>query len=113
MQSAIVSTWTHPIAGRERKSLAYAVEAMDYWGKQASEGKCSQPEVFFSDLGHGMWRVQGDQDTLQQIYDGDEARMLRLKGQLLLENFSTEFWYAGDGAADYLQRWETALSVIE
>lgn len=70
----------------------------DYWGKRAAEGKCTAPEMFFSERGTGLWMVKGDRDVLMQIHDTDEARMLTLKGELLLEAFSVDFCYAGEAA---------------
>lgn len=112
MQTAMVVTWTHPFPGREDKALAYGAEVMEFWGKRASEGKCSEPELFFSERGMGLWIVKGDRDTLLQIHDTDEARMLTFKGDLLLEGFCLDFFYAGDAAADYMTRYATALSSI-
>ncbi len=112
MQAAIVVTWTHPVPGREQKGLAYAAEVEEYWGQRAREGKCSQPETFFSERGGGLWMVKGERDTLMQIHDSDENRMLIFKGDLLLENFSVDICYAGESAADYLQRYASALSTI-
>lgn len=112
MQAAMVVTWTHPIVGREEKALAYGAEVSDFWGGQARAGKCSQPELFFTDAGSGIWMVKGDRDVLMQIHDSDAARMLTLKGEILLENFCLEFFYAGDGAADYMARYQSALMAI-
>ena len=56
--------------------------------------------------------VTGDRDTLMQIHDSDEARMLTFKGELLLEDFSLDFFYAGDSAADYMTRYASALTAI-
>jgi len=112
MQSAMVVTWTRPVPGREQKALAYGVEVMEFWGKRASEGKCSPPELFFSEHGTGLWLVKGDRDTLLLVHDSDEARLLTLKGELLLESFSLDFVYAGDAAVDYMTRYATALSAI-
>lgn len=112
MQTAMVVTWTHPVPGREEKALAYGAEVMEFWGTRASEGKCSQPEMFFSERGTGLWMVRGDRDTLLQVHDTDEAQQLTLKGELLLEGFCLEFFYAGAAAADYMTRYASALSAI-
>ena len=112
MQSAMVATWTHPMAGREEKALAYGAEVMEFWGKQAGQGRCSPPEMLFSERGTGLWMVKGDRDVLLQIHDTDEARLLTLKGELLLEGFSIDFFYAGDAAADYMMRYAAALDAI-
>ena len=112
MQTAMVVTWTHPVPGREDKALAYGAEVTEFWNARAAEGKCSPPELFFSERGTGLWMVKGDRDTLLQIHDADEARLLTLKGELLLEGFSLDFCYAGDAAADYMTRYASALSTI-
>lgn len=112
MQAAMVVTWTHPVVGREGKALAYGAEVSDFWGARAREGKCTEPELFFTDAGSGMWMVKGDRDVLMQIHDSDAARMLTLKGEILLENFCLEIFYAGDSAADYMMRYQSALTAI-
>ncbi|HET7660696.1 MAG TPA: hypothetical protein VFK66_09940 [Oryzihumus sp.] len=112
MQSALVVTWTHPIAGREQKALEYAAEVQDFWGKQAREGRCSEPQIFFSERGTGLWIVSGERDALMQIHDSDEARLLTMKGELLLESFSADIVYTGDSAVDYMQRYGSALSAL-
>lgn len=112
MQTAIVVTWTHPFPGREEKALAYGAEVTDFWGKKAAEGICTEPEIFFSERGTGFWFVKGDRDALLQIHDTDEARLLTFKGELLLENFSVDFFYADEAAADYMTRYASALTTI-
>jgi hypothetical protein len=108
----MVATWTHPIAGREAKALEYGAEVMAFWGKRAAEGKCSEPELFFSERGTGMWMVKGSRDVLLLIHDTDEARLLSMKGELLLEGFGIDFCYADDAAMDYMARYGTALAAI-
>ena len=112
MQSALVITWTHPVVGREEKALAYGVEAQEFWTRQAAAGKCSEPELFFSDAELGFWMVKGDRDTLLAIHDTDEARMLMMKGELLFEAFKAEFYYAGEDATDFMVRYAQALAAI-
>ena len=105
-------TWTHPFQGREEKALAYGAEVMEFWDKRSSEGKCSPPQMFFSERGTGFWMVTGERDTLMQIHDSDEARMLTFKGELLMENFSLDFFYAGDAAAEYMMLYAKALTAV-
>lgn len=112
MQTALVVMWTHPVPGREQKALAYGAEVMEFWGKKASEGLCSTPQLFFSEAGIGLWHVSGERDTLMQIHDSDEARLLTMKGELLLEGFKAEFFYAGEDAIDYMTRYGAALQAI-
>jgi hypothetical protein len=112
MQAAIVVTWTHPFVGREEKALAYGGEVQEFWGKQAAEGKCSPPELFFSETGVGLWFVKRDRDTLMRIHDSDEARMLTMKGELFLDSFKLEFFYTGEAANEYMTRYGAALAAI-
>lgn len=112
MQTALVVTWTHPVVGREQKALAYAAEVAEFWNKQAAEGKCSAPQMFMSEAGTGIWLVTGDRQTLLSIHDTEEARLLTMKGELLLESFKLEIFYAGDAAADYLVTYGSALEAI-
>lgn len=112
MQTAMVVTWTHPIPGREQKSLEYGAEVMEFWGRKAAEGMCSAPQLYFSDRGRGMWVVTGDRDALMAIEGSDEARLLTLKGELLLEEFCVDMFYAGDASADYMARYGAALAAI-
>jgi len=108
----MVVTFSDPIVGREAKAIEYAVEVNEYWTKRAQEGKCSAPELFLTESGTGIWMVKGDRDVLMRIHDSDEARLLTLKGDLLLENFNLQFYYAGDSAADYMMRYQSALNAI-
>lgn len=112
MQSALVVTWTHPVPGREQKALEFAAEVQQYWDGKASEGLCSQPQMFFSERGTGLWIVTGERDTLMKLHDSDESRLFLMKGDLLLENYSADIVYTGDSALDYMQRYGSALSAI-
>jgi hypothetical protein len=112
MQAAMVVTWTHPVVGREEKALAYGIEVQEFWSKKAAEGKCSEPELFFSEAGSAMWFVKGDRDTLMALHDTDEARMLTMKGELLLDAFRLEFFATGDDATDFMLRYGAALVTI-
>jgi hypothetical protein len=112
MQTALVVMWTHPFPGREQKALAYGAEVMEFWGKKAEQGMCSAPHLFFAESGIGLWYVSGERDALMQIHDSDEARLLTMKGELLLESFKAEFFYAGEDAVDYMTRYGAALAAI-
>ena len=71
MDAAMVVSWKLPFPGREKEALDYAREVNEYWGKLATEGKCSPPEIFFSETGgHGLWIIKGDRDTLETLLIG-------------------------------------------
>ncbi len=46
--AALVTTFGSPVRGREAKSLEVFTEFLTFLGKQAAEGRCSQPEPFFA-----------------------------------------------------------------
>lgn len=104
MQAAMVASWTEPIPGREMKALEYGADVTAFWTRQAQGGKCSIPEMFFSERGNGLWMVKGDRDTLVAIHDTDEGQNLTLRGQLMLANFSIDFYTAGDASDAFLTR---------
>jgi hypothetical protein len=112
MQAAVVVSWTHPVVGREAKAVEYGVEVQDYWHRLAQAGECSEPELFLSETGSGIWMVKGEQDTLMRLHDAEQARLLTLKGELLFEGFKLEVLYTGDSAAEHIARYQSALSAI-
>ena len=76
MDTAFITTWKVPFPGREKQALEMAAQADDYWGKHASEGRCTTPEWFFLPSGWGMWMVKGERRALQELAESDEARRL-------------------------------------
>jgi hypothetical protein len=108
MKAAMVVTWKHTIPGREMKALEYGMEVDVFWRKMAAEGKCTIPEMFFSPLGQGMWMVKGDLDVLQKIESTEEAQILTIKGEWLLNDFGYEYFITGDDANDYMGRFAKA-----
>lgn len=105
MDTAIVVTWKMPFPGREKLALDYGAEVNDYWGKFAAEGKCSQPEIFFFETGHGLWMVKGDRDTLVALDAAEATQRLMVKGELLLQDFSAEIVKTGRAAEEHLLRY--------
>ena len=112
MKAAMVASWTHPFPGREEKALAYGAEVEQFWSAQAAEGRCTPPETFFSDAGIGFWIVQGDRDELLRISDSEPARLLTMKGDLLVDSFRVEIYHAGEAAQEYLAQYGTALAAM-
>ena len=95
--AALVSTWGASVRGREAKSLEVFMEFLAYWGKQAAEGRCSEPEAFFaSDGSGGMAIVRGKSDVLMDVATADEALKLIEKGQLIAEDLKTHWYFTGD-----------------
>jgi hypothetical protein len=102
MDAALVVIWTAPIPGREKMALDYGTEVGEYWGKLATEGKCSPPEMFFFSDGHGLWMVKGDIDALWSIHVQEATQRLVTKGRLLLEDFAYDFATTAKSADEYM-----------
>ena len=102
MNVAMVVTWAHPVVGREMKALEYGAEVQGFWRKQAADGKCTEPELFFGSTGTGLWMVKGDQADLNEIWMSPESQRLLAKGALLLGGLGWQSMITGDAADDYL-----------
>ena len=105
MEAAMVVTWTEPIPGREIKAVEYGADVTAYWTQQSEAGKCSAPELFFSERGSGLWLVKGDRDTLMSVHDTEEAQNLMTRGQLLLSDFCVDFVTAGEASNAFMARY--------
>jgi hypothetical protein len=112
MQAAMVVTWTEPVPGREMVAVEYGAEVTAYWTKQAEAGKCSPPEMFFSERGLGLWMVKGDRDTLLTLHDTDESQNLIMRGQLLLSDFSVDFYTAGAASDAFIARYANMAGAL-
>lgn len=42
------------VPGREMKTIEYGAEVQEYRGKLTADGKCSEPEMFFAEIGKEM-----------------------------------------------------------
>jgi hypothetical protein len=94
--AALVTTWGNAVRGREAKALEVFMEFMQWWGKQAAQGKCSEPEAFFASDGYGgMSIVRGKSDVLMELSSSEEALRLISKGQLIVEDLKTHWYYTG------------------
>ena len=102
MDTAMILTWTTPFPGREKKALEFGAEAEEFWGKQASAGRCTPPEWFFLPNGTGMWIIKGDRDVLEGLLAEGQGRKLLVKGGLLLQNWQWTLAETGGAAEKYL-----------
>jgi hypothetical protein len=53
--AALVVSWTRAVPGREAKALEAFREALEWWGKQAAEGRCGMPRAFGADGARRNW----------------------------------------------------------
>lgn len=113
MKAALLVTWTAPFPGREMKALEFAVEANEYWGKLAAEGKCTTPEEFVSTgTGHGYWLVKGDRATLAELMEGEIPLALSAKGVALLQDYTYELVLAEDSVEQFFGNYADAVTKI-
>lgn len=112
MDSAFVITWKVPIAGREQQALQLGAEADEYWGRLASEGKCSTPEWFFFPNGTGMWMVKGERRDLEEAVEAEDGRRLLVKGMLLLQDWQYALTDTGSRAQRFMTDYAGELGRI-
>lgn len=94
---ALVTTWGQSVRGREAKSLEVFMDALTFWGKQAADGKCLQPEAFYADdESNGMLIVKGKSDGLREIQESDEYQKLIAKAQLIVDDLKIHTYTTGD-----------------
>ena len=95
MKAALVVTWTIAVPGRERQSIDYAREVDEFWGKQAVEGHCSEPEWFWASHGLSTWIVKGEYEQLLMLMAMPEAQRLMMMGRLLVQDFTYQICIYG------------------
>lgn len=95
MKAAMIVTWKNPFPGRETMAIEYAREVDEYWGKQAADGKCTEPRWYWAMKGANIWIVEGEYETLLALASTPEAQKLQLKGGLLAEDFGWEMYVTG------------------
>ncbi len=95
--AALVTTFGSTVRGREAKSLEVFTEFLTFLGKQAAEGRCSQPEPYFAaDESNGMVIVRGRTDALAEITESEEYEKLLVKGQLIVEDLKVHWYVTGE-----------------
>lgn len=102
MEAALVITWKQPRAGREKQALEYAAESGEYWGKLASEGKCSVPDWYFLPDGWAIWIVKGERRVLEDIIAEEATARLLTRGLWLTEDWQYRLAEAGSGAEKFI-----------
>jgi hypothetical protein len=109
-QAALVSTWGASIPGREAKSLEVFMDVMNFWGKQAADGRCSEPEAYFAEDGSGGFAVvKGSLDTLKEIYWSEEALDLLNRAQLIVRDLQVRTYITGEDMMNENQRFMRIL----
>ncbi len=112
MDAAFMATWRVPFPGREQKALEFAAQSVEFWGKQAADGRCTEPEWFFFPDGVGHLMVKGDRVVLEDVMNSDELRRLLARGALLLQDWQYALGDTGSGAERFMADYAAELAGI-
>jgi hypothetical protein len=97
--AAVVVGWTRAVPGRETKSFEAFREALEWWGKQAAEGRCRLPRAFgAADASGGMLIIEGRSDGLHELMESEAYRKLASKGVMVADDFRVKLYYGGSDA---------------
>jgi hypothetical protein len=97
--AALVVSWTRAVPGREAKALEAFREALEWWGKQAAEGRCGMPRAFGAgDASGGMVMVEGHSDVLYELMESEQYRKLNSKAVMVADDFRVKLYYGGTDA---------------
>jgi hypothetical protein len=97
--AAVVVSWTRAVPGREAKSFEAFREALEWWGKQAAEGRCGLPRAFgAADASGGMLIIEGRSDGLYELMESEAYRKLASKGVMVADDFRVKLYYGGSDA---------------
>ena len=97
MKVALVITSGVPVVGRESPAIDHVRAFEAFWRSAAAEGKCSEPERFWSSTAPVMTIVKGEAEDLQMLMATPEAQRLVMAAPLVFQNVSWELrWYGLD-----------------
>src|SRR6266540_4070136 len=95
-EAALVTTWAQPARGREGKALEAFTDYLTFWAKQATEGKVSEVEPYFTlDGSRGLGIVKGPSDVLQEIIESEEYEKLITKAKMTVDGLRSEMHVTG------------------
>ena len=90
MKVALVFTSGVTVVGREAQAIDHARAADAFWRSAAAEGKCSEPEKFWSSTAPVMTIVKGEAEDMQMLMATPEAQRLVMAAPLLFQDVSWE-----------------------
>jgi hypothetical protein len=97
--AALVVSWTRAVPGREAKALEAFREALEWWGKQAAEGRCGMPRALGAgDASGGMVMVEGRSNVLYELMESEQYRKLNSKAVMVADDFRVKLYYGGTDA---------------
>ena len=90
----------------------FAAQSVEFWSRQAAEGRCTEPEWFFFPDGVNHLMVKGDRRVLEELLDGDEARRILARGSLLLRDWHHGLGDTGGAAKRYIDDWAAEAAAL-
>ena len=90
MKVALVFTSGLPVVGREAQAIDHVRAADAFWRSAAAEGKCSEPEKFWSSTAPVMTIVKGEAEDMQMLMATPECQRLVMASALLFQDHSWE-----------------------
>lgn len=105
MDSAIIFTYSRAAAGRESMALQSFADAMAFFGKFASDGKCEEPLTLMAPSGHSFMIIPGSYEDLTYLVRLDEFRELFTKAVFAVPDLGYEIASYGEGVQAYMARW--------
>ena len=90
MKVALVVTSGVPVVGREAQAIDHARAADAFWRSAAAEGKCSEPEMFWSSTAPTMTIVKGEAEDMQMLMATPECQRMVMEAPLLFQDVTWE-----------------------
>jgi hypothetical protein len=112
MPSAIVFRYGRPWAGREKLSFEAFQDALSFFGKLATDGRCHEPITFMSVTGGGMMIVHGEREHLREILEMEEFARIYFKAGYGVPDLSYEVMAAGESAVEQMGLWASTGSEL-
>lgn len=109
--AALVATWTHAIPGREAAALKTFQRSQEFWKRMASEGKCSETQVWMmADGSGGISIVEGEADALTAIVETDDYEKVNDEASLCVQDFRRSLYHGGssDEVGHIMRNWQAA-----
>ena len=113
MDAVCIIRWSRITPGREAQAYEAFPVFMDFWAKQAGDGKCGEPvPAFAPDNSAGMLMIPGERQALEAILDSEEARKLGIWGDRVVDGLQTLVWDSGEQIQQGLERGRSQLSEL-
>ena len=95
--TALVFFYGLPVAGREAKALEAFADAQAFFGKEAADGMCAEPETFHYGFGGGMMIIRAETfEKLFSMLEKEDAKRLIDLCTFSVQHFEFKFMQTGE-----------------